>query len=234
VIQRANKTNSDSDGRTVATQASCLGNSLKIKIRKRKVTKKYLSTKDKYNKHNLNNDPPSPNMNIQNPCESKDCTDEIFAACVKCLSLLCIKHFDESEDCKNHTSLTFQQTGQATRHEEIITTPQNYLMEGSLREEPQLKKKRENKQRSGTSKEYLHKDLNLTKMVNVFCSENGTKLGCIATYTKVFKEMNLSFHRPKKDKCTLCTTYREGDNDIKAKLEEKFYKHIEEKKKLEK
>ena len=41
--------------------------------------------------------------------------------------------------------------------------------------------------------------------------------------------MNLSFHAPKKDQCSLCTTYREGSQSTKLELAERFQKHTQEK-----
>nr|CAH7768380.1 unnamed protein product [Callosobruchus chinensis] len=49
------------------------------------------------------------------------------------------------------------------------------------------------------------------------------------TYGKVFRSLNLSFHHPKKDVCGLCVAFREGDNEKKAKLQEEYARHIEEK-----
>lgn len=62
----------------------------------------------------------------------------------------------------------------------------------------------------------------------------GTKVPSESNYRSVFNEMNLSFNTPIKDKCSLCNTYKEGDETIKQKLSEKISKHIEEKKKVRK
>lgn len=45
----------------------------------------------------------------------------------------------------------------------------------------------------------------------------------------VFKTKNLSFQSPKKDLCPLCTMYKEGSDDIKAKLQLRYEKHVLEK-----
>lgn len=56
--------------------------------------------------------------------------------------------------------------------------------------------------------------------------------GSYSTYRDVFKSMNLGFHRPKKDKCSLCMSYREGDDVTKQRLESKYTKHVEQKEKI--
>lgn len=87
--------------------------------------------------------------------------------------------------------------------------------------------------RSHTSKEYLHEDLSISKMYRMFCEENFSHtVASISTYAKVFNEMNLSFHRPKKDKCTLCTMFREGSELVKKDIEEKYNAHLKEKDKV--
>ncbi|CAH1979594.1 unnamed protein product [Acanthoscelides obtectus] len=48
------------------------------------------------------------------------------------------------------------------------------------------------------------------------------------TYRRVFKSLNLSFHHPKKDQCSLCSSYKEGSTETKAKLEDSFAAHIAE------
>nr|CAI5818017.1 unnamed protein product [Callosobruchus analis] len=62
------------------------------------------------------------------------------------------------------------------------------------------------------------------------CDEN--EKSSIDTHRCVFKEMNRSIHRPKKDLRSLCITYNEGDSEKKFKLEERYKVHIEEKKKV--
>lgn len=74
---------------------------------------------------------------INKKCESANCNIESFAACVKCLSLLCFDHFDQDDECSNHNNL-----------QNIFTQsepPHDYSMEGSLREEPRLRTVKENK-----------------------------------------------------------------------------------------
>lgn len=82
--------------------------------------------------------------------------------------------------------------------------------------------------RKDSSKEYLHPDLTLRKMYNSFLQEYKTKVS-FTLYRSIFKEMNLSIHRPKKDLCGLCVAYREGTTEIKEKLQDKYARHISEK-----
>lgn len=90
--------------------------------------------------------------------------------------------------------------------------------------------------RSSSSKQYLHPDLSLPKMYNMFLehleqSNCGYKTSYY-TYRRVFKKQNLSFHNPKKDQCSLCMTYKQGGEDVKSQLEEVYKKHEQEKKKV--
>lgn len=81
--------------------------------------------------------------------------------------------------------------------------------------------------REGSTREYLHSDLTVKKMYRMFIrSLEGNPLKpSFSTYKRVFKGKNLSFHRPKKDQCSLCLTYYNGTEEVKAKLQEKFQKH---------
>ncbi|CAH2021301.1 unnamed protein product [Acanthoscelides obtectus] len=90
--------------------------------------------------------------------------------------------------------------------------------------------------RSKTSREYLHPDLTLQRMYDMFIEELSQqsieRKPCIAMYRKIFKSKNLSFYHPKKDQCSLCLSFREGDETAKQKLKEDFEKHIKEKTKV--
>lgn len=88
--------------------------------------------------------------------------------------------------------------------------------------------------RALSSREYLHPDLTLKKMYAMYCEEleNDKKNDIIGSYSlfrKIFKQKNLSFFSPKKDQCSLCIAYREGSEDDKAKLKQKYNIHISEK-----
>lgn len=81
--------------------------------------------------------------------------------------------------------------------------------------------------RENSTREYLHSDLTLKKMYRMFIGtlEGNPMKPSFSTYKRVFKGKNLSFHRPKKDQCSLCLTYYNGTEEVKSKLQEKFQKH---------
>lgn len=88
--------------------------------------------------------------------------------------------------------------------------------------------------RASTSKEYLHPDLSLYKMVSMFNEENkGSMTTSYYTYSEIFKSLNLGFHHPKKDQCGLFNAYRSGDQNKKSELEERYQVHITGKKRGE-
>lgn len=64
------------------------------------------------------------------------------------------------------------------------------------------------------------------------CVENSIEKASFSMYTKIFKSMHLSFHRPKKDQCSLCNSYLQGSDEIKANLNDRYKKHIQEKEKV--
>jgi hypothetical protein len=82
--------------------------------------------------------------------------------------------------------------------------------------------------RADTTKEYLHPSLNLPKLYNMFVSElkESDEKPSYSTYVRVFKTKNLAFHHPKKDQCSLCISYRQGNDEMKLTLKEKYDKHI--------
>lgn len=87
--------------------------------------------------------------------------------------------------------------------------------------------------RSSSSKEYLSPDLTLPKMFHMFLETcTGEHKPSFPTNSRVFKEKNLSFHRPKKDQCSLCMSYLTGDDQKKEELKNVFEKHSAEKKKV--
>ncbi len=88
--------------------------------------------------------------------------------------------------------------------------------------------------RATSSKEYLHNDLSLTKMYDIFSKEyTDIDKPSFSMYAKVFEKSNLSFHKPKKDQCPLCTTYKECDDNIKKlALEDRYVEHTLEKEKV--
>lgn len=85
--------------------------------------------------------------------------------------------------------------------------------------------------RQTTDREYLCSDLSLTKMHRMFCNEQTEDRTTVTFtfYSNIFHKKNLSFHRPKKDQCTLCNTYRTGDQATKQHYQEKYNSHMNEK-----
>lgn len=84
--------------------------------------------------------------------------------------------------------------------------------------------------RQSTSREYLHPDLTVKKMYHFYQTDNINQPHCsYHTYRRVFKSLNLSFHHPKKDQCSLCLSYRQADEKRKLELEDAYNTHIAEK-----
>lgn len=85
--------------------------------------------------------------------------------------------------------------------------------------------------RKSTTREYLHADLTVKKMYYFYRQERTPEqLTCsYHTYRRVFKSLNLSFHHPKKDQCSLCMTYRLGDAAKKRELEDTYNAHTAQK-----
>ncbi|XP_076453198.1 uncharacterized protein LOC143288506 [Babylonia areolata] len=88
--------------------------------------------------------------------------------------------------------------------------------------------------RESTTRDYLHPDLTKRKMYNLFLKEWNPQPNppSFALYKKIFKEKNLSIHRPKKDQCSLCMTYLKGDETVKENLRERYEIHVGEKQKV--
>lgn len=89
--------------------------------------------------------------------------------------------------------------------------------------------------RQSSTREYLHADLTVKKMYDMFISEQGGEKNnqiSYSLYLNVFKSLRLSFHHPKKDQCGLCFTYRQGTMEKKTELEERYRQHIAEKERV--
>nr|CAI5847474.1 unnamed protein product [Callosobruchus analis] len=85
--------------------------------------------------------------------------------------------------------------------------------------------------RQSSCREQLHPHFNLTKMFYIVFEEySSCNIPTIyQTYGKVFRKLNLSFRRPKKDVCGLYVAFRESDNE---KKEEEYTCHIKKKVKV--
>lgn len=83
--------------------------------------------------------------------------------------------------------------------------------------------------RQKTTRDYLHSDLSIKRMYDMFRNEHEGNASSYQTYHAVFSKLKLSFDHPKKDQCSLCLTYQEGDVAKKRELEERYNIHIREK-----
>ncbi|CAH0550293.1 unnamed protein product [Brassicogethes aeneus] len=85
--------------------------------------------------------------------------------------------------------------------------------------------------RKDSSREYLHGDLTLRKMYGMFLNELPVTKSkpSFSLYRVIFKKMNLSFHKPKKDQCGVCRVFHEGSEEEKTKIKDIYDKHIVEK-----
>lgn len=85
--------------------------------------------------------------------------------------------------------------------------------------------------RASTTREYLHPDLSVSKMHYMYIQslQEGQPKPSFVTYQRVFRSKKLSFHHPKKDQCSLCMMYKTADAETKAKLEQTYHKHEQEK-----
>lgn len=87
--------------------------------------------------------------------------------------------------------------------------------------------------REKSSKEYLSSQLSITKMYDMYLQEHEDKdPASFNTYRRVFKSLNVSVHKPKKDQCTLCNTYHSADEITKSNMKQTYEKHQDEKKKV--
>ncbi|XP_012940904.1 uncharacterized protein LOC106012449 [Aplysia californica] len=70
-------------------------------------------------------------------------------------------------------------------------------------------------------------------MYAMFLAENDDGyMPSFSTYARVFNDMNIAFHRPKKDQCSLCMSFLNGTDSQKEELKERYTKHIDEKAKV--
>ncbi|CAH1982561.1 unnamed protein product [Acanthoscelides obtectus] len=60
---------------------------------------------------------------------------------------------------------------------------------------------------------------------------NATEVGTLRQYREVINaEFNLAFHKPKKDQCSLCVAYQLATSPDNQKIQEKYEKHVSNKK----
>ena len=78
--------------------------------------------------------------------------------------------------------------------------------------------------------QYLSSDLNAEIMYRMYQTDTIADCASLSLYRKVLNEKKLKFHQPKKDTCGLCDTYRRGNPNEKALIEDAYQIHITEKK----
>lgn len=91
--------------------------------------------------------------------------------------------------------------------------------------------------RQKTNRQYLSQDLNISKMhrlYKVWFSENeyfpNVKVASEYQYNQIFNsQFNLSFFRPKKDICKLCSEYENATEEAKLQLQQQYEIHIKNK-----
>ena len=85
--------------------------------------------------------------------------------------------------------------------------------------------------RQNSGVQYLSSDLTVAKMHKLYIEEhtNGEDCVSLSLYSTIFRSMNLKFHHPKKDQCGLCMSYRTGTEEDKARLQDRYDRHIKEK-----
>jgi len=87
--------------------------------------------------------------------------------------------------------------------------------------------------RANSSKQFIDGSLNIALMYRLYvekCISENNSYGKQSYYTTIFnQEFNISFHRPKKDLCMCCESYKNANYDDKVVEEDKYRKHQEEK-----
>ncbi|KAJ8872049.1 hypothetical protein PR048_025650 [Dryococelus australis] len=92
-----------------------------------------------------------------------------------------------------------------------------FPVDGASREDP-----RQNKN-IGNKKKEAHE---LRSRGKAYETPHDQPKASFKTYTRDVGSMNLSFHHPKKDQCSLCSSYRQAEEERKTELKETYDKHI--------
>lgn len=79
------------------------------------------------------------------------------------------------------------------------------------------------------TRQYLDATLNVAKMFDLFTIIHPDTNVKLSRYRQVFKEYKLSFHRPKKDRCTTCTRFDFLSKKGKEIHQEQQQRHLENK-----
>lgn len=87
--------------------------------------------------------------------------------------------------------------------------------------------------RARTNKEYLDGSLNISIMYRLYvqdCVKKQKQYAKHWVYAQVLNnETNIGFHIPKKDQCSLCENYKNGSEESKKLIRQKFEDHLREK-----
>ena len=87
--------------------------------------------------------------------------------------------------------------------------------------------------RADTKMEYLEPGLNIVKMHELYkekCQLNQLPPVKCQTYRKIFcTEYNIGFHKPRKDQCLQCETFKNAGESEKLELQAKYDEHIKRK-----
>jgi len=85
--------------------------------------------------------------------------------------------------------------------------------------------------RANSSKQFIDGSLNIALMYRLYvekCKSENNSYGKQSYYTTIFnQEFNISFHRPKKDLCMTCESYKNANDNDKVVEEDKYRKHQE-------
>lgn len=84
--------------------------------------------------------------------------------------------------------------------------------------------------RKDSQKQYLSPELSVSKMYRLYvekCQSTGHSPVKLSFYHQIFcKEFNISFHKPLKDLCDICSSYKNVDASVRSEMEEKYLLHL--------
>ena len=80
--------------------------------------------------------------------------------------------------------------------------------------------------RQDSKKEYLDQGLNINKMYNLYVQNPPVNPVSPTVYRRMFgTEYNLSYFKPRKDQCELCTKYLVADDTVKREMKNAYEQH---------
>ncbi|XP_077295738.1 uncharacterized protein LOC143917974 [Arctopsyche grandis] len=83
--------------------------------------------------------------------------------------------------------------------------------------------------KKSTKRKYLDGTLSITKMYELYvekCKTENKEFCSAISYRRILgNDYNLSFFRPKKNQCTLCTKFNQASDDTKIELQTKYDQH---------